>query len=164
MVSSAGISLMNSYGSGVRHYQHMHQGHGIARRAISGLVGLAGRALLNKLTGAIAGTGTRRRTYRRRATAGSYKPTGTGMHHRRTYRKRIGTTRTHAIGGYRRKVHRVGCGEGYRKINHIGYGEGYRKKVRRPHVRRHVGVGIGDGRRRKTFRIGTTRRQHLILI
>ena len=126
MVSSAGISLMNSYGSGVRHYQHMHHGNGIARRAISGLVGLAGRALLNKLTGAIAGTG-RRRTYRRSVTAGSYKPTGTGMHHRRTYRKRIGTTRTHAIGGYRRKVHRVGCGEGYRKINHIGYGEGYKK-------------------------------------
>ena len=127
MVSSAGISLMNSYGSGVRHYHHVNHGHGIARRAISGLVGLAGRALLNKLTGAIAGTG-RRRTYRRRATAGSYKPTGMGMHHRRTYRKRIGTTRTHAIGGYRRKVHHVGYGEGYRKINHIGYGEGYKKR------------------------------------
>ena len=159
MVSSAGISLMNSYGSGVRHYQH--HGNGIARRAISGLVGLAGRALLNKLTGAIAGTG-RRRTYRRRTTAGSYKPTGTGMYHRRTYRKRIGTTRTHAIGGYRRKVHHVVYGDGYRKINHNGYGEGYKKRVYRS--RHHVGVGIGDGRRRKTFRIGTTRRQHLILI
>ena len=87
---------------------------------------MAGRALLNKLTGAIAGTG-RRRTYRKRATAGSYKPTGTGMRHR-TYRKRIGTTRTHAIGGYRRKVHRVGCGEGYRNVHHVGYGEGYKKR------------------------------------
>ena len=91
MVSNIGSRLNNPTlisGFGIHHYRRrpvMH-GRGPIRRVTGSIIGTIGHALVNKLASAISGHG--------------YKPTGTGIRHRRPRH-----TLTH-IGGYRKK--RVG--------------------------------------------------------
>ena len=91
MVSNIGSRLNNPTlisGFGIHHYRRrsvMH-GRGPIRRVTGSIIGTIGHALVNKLASAISGHG--------------YKPTGTGIRHRRPRH-----TLTH-IGGYKRKVGR----------------------------------------------------------
>ena len=110
MVSNFGISTCNDSG-----YTRVNRGRGIVRSALGSLAGVAGRALLNKIVSSISGSG-RKRTYQKRRTTrvvrgSSYRPIGTGTGRRTYRRKTISTTRKHRkVGGYKKlgRPRRVG--------------------------------------------------------
>ena len=98
-------ALITGFGYHPHHYHNRrpHTGHGIARRAIGSVLNTLGHALVNRISGAISGSGRRpRRIYRkRRVTHGSsFKLTG-GSYRRRAPVRRIYRKRA-TVGGYRR--------------------------------------------------------------
>ena len=107
MVSNFGISTCN--GSG---YTRVNRGRGTMRKIAGNVLGSLGHMLINRVANAISGSGIhRRRTYRKRTTThrrgGSYRPVGTGTGRRTYRRKTIGTTRKHRkVGGYKKRVGR----------------------------------------------------------
>ena len=126
MVSNFGISTCNG--------SVYTRGRGTMRKIAGNVLGSLGHMLINRVANAISGSGIhRRRTYRKRTTThrrgGSYRPVGTGTGRRKTYRRKT-------ISTVRRTHRKVG---------------GYKKRVGKP-------------RTRKTRRISTVRRRRILII